>query len=130
MAPAEHRRQRAIGGADLDADDSADFVVRAPHARGMAQQRDVRNGRQRHRRVVLQIDFAVVVNAAYRAERTRHGLRSEIAVGTEDDASDAERGGFQLEAGESSHAVSALTNVGPKEQRHGQPPFKAVRRIF
>ena len=109
--------ERTVRQVDVDAGQAAGVAVPSIHARGAAEQDDVvyrgkrraLNGRQR--------DVAVG-HARDRVQRSRVRMRTEIAVAAEDNPPDSQRLGFKLKAGQPSHGVSLLPNVGPKQQFH------------
>ena len=72
-------------------------------------------GHRRDVHIRLQLDFPIVVHGGDRGERPCHGLRPELAVGAEDDASDAQIDRLQLEARQSSDAASRLAYVRSKQ---------------
>ena len=120
MRPPEHFSQASIRRVQAHADEASDFATGATQAHRAAQEHDVRNRWQRrHRHFRPQLDLAVVVRQVDVGERPRHGLRSELAVGAEDDPSNLEAGGLELESRQASHAMAVLANVSAKQQFHG-----------
>src|SRR5262245_52233613 len=113
---------------DVDTGQAAGVATPSIHARGAAQQDDVvyrgkrraRNGYREKGRALngRQRDVAAVGYARDSVQGSRVRVRTEIAVAAEDNPSDSQRFGFKLKAGEPSHGVSLLPNVGPKQQFH------------
>src|SRR6266850_3212468 len=124
MGSSEHAEQTAIGWIEVHADEASDLATAAAQPHGAAEEHDVGNRRhRRHRHVRPQLDLAVVVGEVDIVERTRHRLRPELAVGTEDDAPNLEAGRLVLESRQPSDATAVLANVRSKQQLHRDPPF-------
>src|SRR5581483_316580 len=92
-------------GVDLERAYAAALVFAPDHPGSAADERDVPHGGQRD---VLE-------------NRQRATLRvwTQLTVGTDNQPANTKIGRLNLEAGQASHVVALLTNVGAKRQSHG-----------